>query len=126
MIELSIAVILLGLGTMFYLSQRRETNLSHIQWVISATQLRRDYLEEIKQISEADKLTQLANALSSGFGAVSLKIDIGSIAKQAAERAIMAASGDEHLNTIGVTRGALNYLPTKNAMYWLGRKMSAK
>ena len=126
MIELSMAAVLAGFGAMFYFSHRREMQLSHVQWVISATRLMRDNLELSGRKPEAEIAADLADELSSGCGAIVHKMAFEPSRKQIIANAAMKASGDDHLNRIGVVPGALNYLPTKNALYWLGSKMSFK
>ena len=123
MIETSSLMLLFSFAAIFYLSNRKETYLANVQWVICATRLMRDNLEQSGQISKAEHAGDIASALSSGCGAISLGINIGAQLRESAKKASMRASHDEYLNSIGVTSGALNYLPTKNALYWLGRKM---
>ena len=97
--------------------------MSHIDWVVGATQCRRDYLETMERSVEAEKATELANALSTGCGVVTLNLKVSAVTKQAVIAATMEASADSYLNLIGVTSGASNHLPTKHALFWLAKKM---
>ena len=123
MIEISTALILLAACAWFFLNYRRETHLSHIAWVVGATQRHRDYLEAMGNAIEAERATELADTLNTGCGVVALKVSLNASRKQEVVKAAMTASADGYLSLIGVTSGALNHLPTKHALFWLAKKM---
>ena len=118
------AMILLGLAAFYHLSNQRVARLSHLQWVVDATRKSRDHLETLGRIDEANRISELADTLSSGCGHIALKMSMSPELRASCRQAAMVACNDGHLNRIGVSPGALNHLPTKNALYWLAKKAS--
>jgi hypothetical protein len=122
MFEASTVVALIAFAAWYFWNQRQEEHFRQIDWVVDAARLHRNLLEERGADLEAERLSERAMSLSVGVAVLRQKLPRHGSSNHEIAMAAKELSGDDWLGRFGVSPYSANYMPSKNALYWIAGK----